>query len=121
MPVNSRTKGKVGELELARLLKHEGYDTRRGQQFSGINGDADVLGLPGIHIECKRVEKLNIYDAIGQAERDHREGSLPAVFHRKNRCPWLVTMRLTDWLTIYREWEASRRETEDAAQQPDPE
>ena len=57
---NSRRKGADGERELAKKLKEYGYDTRRGQQYSGANGDADVVGLPGIHIECKRVERLNI-------------------------------------------------------------
>ena len=51
--MNSRTKGKRGELEVAHLLKKYGYDARRGQQFAGINGDADVVGLPGIHLEIK--------------------------------------------------------------------
>lgn len=55
--MNSNRKGKEGERELANLLKSHGYDCRRGQQFCGSNGDADVVGLPGIHIECKRVEK----------------------------------------------------------------
>lgn len=49
--MNSREKGKRGELELAKLLRDCGFDTRRGQQYSGANGDADVVGLPGIHIE----------------------------------------------------------------------
>ena len=54
--MNSNRKGKEGERELANLLKDRyGYDCRRGQQFCGSNGDADVVGLPGIHIECKRV------------------------------------------------------------------
>ena len=48
--INSRRKGKAGELEWARLCREHGYDCRRGQQFSGSNGDADVVGLPGIHI-----------------------------------------------------------------------
>lgn len=63
---------------------------------------ADVVGLPGIHIECKRVENLNVYNALAQAIRDTGEsGDLPAVFHRKNNQPWLVTMRLDDWLKIF--------------------
>lgn len=58
--MNSNQKGKKGERELAAILKSYGYeDSRRGQQYCGSNGDADVVGLPGIHIECKRVEKLN--------------------------------------------------------------
>ena len=88
----------------------QGYMCRRGQQYSGANGDADVVGLPGIHIECKRVERLNIYDAISQAVHDAKTGILPAVFHRKDRCEWLVTMRLPDWMEIYREWESGRNE-----------
>ena len=58
--MNSRDKGARGEREAASLLREYGYDARRGQQFSGANGDADVVGLPDIHLEIKRVEKLNI-------------------------------------------------------------
>ena len=102
--MNSRQKGAAGERELAKKLREYGYDCRRGQQYCGANGDADVLGLEGIHIECKRVERLNIDDAMLQAIRDRREGDDPAVFHRKNNHEWLVTMRLDNWIELYREW-----------------
>ncbi len=98
---NSRRKGAEGERELSRKLKEYGYDCRRGQQYCGANGDADVVGLPGIHIECKRVEKLNLYDAMAQSVKDSREDEKPAVFHRKNNCEWLVTMRLDDFMKLY--------------------
>ena len=104
--MNSRQKGAKGERELARVLREEGYETRRGQQYSGANGDADVVGLPGIHIECKRVERLDLAGAMSQAKADARPGELPAVFHRKNHGPWLTTMELSDWIRLYREWEA---------------
>ena len=103
-----REKGKRGERELAGILRDYGYDTRRGQQFCGSDGSADVVGLPGIHIECKRVERLCIEDAIAQAKRDAREGEMPVVMHRKNHCEWLVTMPLDQWIEIYREWEAGQ-------------
>ena len=102
--MNSRAKGTAGERELAKKLREHGYDCRRGQQYCGANGDADVIGLPGIHIECKRVERLNIDDAMLQAMRDRREGEYPTVFHRKNNGKWMVTMLLDDWQEIYREW-----------------
>lgn len=107
MAVNSKEKGKRGERELARVLKSEGYDTHRGVQYKGGPESPDVVGLPGIHIECKRVEKLNLYEAIDQAKREAGE-ELPAVFHRKNDHEWLVTMPLKDWMEVYREWEAGR-------------
>lgn len=110
MPKNSRRKGADGELELAKVLRQYGYESRRGQQYSGANGDADVVGLPGIHIECKRVEKLNLYDAMSQAISDARADEIPAVFHRKNRSEWLVTMKLKDFMKIYPEWEAGKEE-----------
>ena len=105
---NSRRKGAVGERELSKVLANHGYDCRRGQQYCGANGDADVVGIPGVHIECKRVERLDLVGAVDQAKRDAREGELPAVFHRRNRCEWLVTMPLDAWMEIYREWEAGR-------------
>ena len=107
--MNSREKGKRGERELASKLREHGYgDSRRGQQYCGADGSADVVGLLGVHIECKRVEGLCLEDAMAQAAADARGGELPAVMHRRNNCDWLVTMRLGDWIQIYREWEAGR-------------
>ena len=100
--MNSRNKGASGERELSKVLREYGFNARRGQQFSGANGDPDVVGINGIHIECKRVERLNIYDAIEQSCRDAKEGETPVVMHRKNRKPWLVTMRLEDFIDMYR-------------------
>lgn len=108
MAINSNRKGKVGELELSRVLREHGYDTRRGQQYCGADGSADVIGLPYMHIECKRVEKLNLDAAIIQSIRDCRENEKPCVMHRKNHKPWAVTMLLEDWIELYREWEAGK-------------
>ena len=101
--MNSKRKGKRGELELAKKLQEYGFNTRRGQQYSGLGGD-DVVGLEGIHIECKRVERLNVYDAMKQACKDAEADELPAVFWRKNKEQWLVTMALCDWIELYKGW-----------------
>ncbi|RGC81853.1 hypothetical protein DW241_05050 [Hungatella hathewayi] len=106
--MNSRNKGKTGELELSRILRGHGYDTRRGQQYCGSNGDADVVGLPYMHIECKRAEKLNLDAAMAQARSDAKESEKPVVMHRKNYEDWKVTMLLEDWIELYREYAAGR-------------
>lgn len=99
---NSRQKGARGERELANYLKKQGFtEARRGQQYSGANGDPDVVGLPKIHIECKRVQKLNLDSAMDQAREDANEGEMPAVFHRKNGKKWQVNMDLDDWVKLY--------------------
>ena len=100
--MNSKRKGAGGERELARKLREYGYDCRRGQQYNGADGSADVIGLPGIHPEVKRVERLNISDAMSQAISDAKDEEKPVVFHRKNNESWLVTMRLDDWVELYR-------------------
>lgn len=106
--MNSRAKGKRGELEFARLCREHGYEVRRTAQYCGNTGEAsDVVGLPGIHAEVKRVERLDIYAAVDQAKRD-TAGGKPAVFHRKNNHEWLVTMPFAEWIELYREWEAGR-------------
>ena len=112
MGKTSRDKGKAGERELAACLREHGYDCRRGQQYAGASGDADVIGLPCVHIECKRVERLNLYDAMTQSIHDTRACELPAVFSRRNHADWLVTMRLDDWIELFREWDAGARSDE---------
>ena len=110
MAINSKRKGTRFERALASKLREYGYECRRGQQYCGANGDADVVGLPGIHIEAKAVERLNLYDAVNQSKRDAKDDELPAVFHKKNNCEILVTMPLDVFMDIYREWEAGREE-----------
>lgn len=109
MAINSKVKGKNAENELARKLRDLGFENaRRSQQYAGINNDADLVGVPGVHIEVKRVERLNLEAAMEQAIRDAKEDEAPMVFHRKNGKPWMVTMLLADWATrerIYqKEW-----------------
>lgn len=111
MAINSKQKGKAGELELSKALNQYGYKTRRSVQYNGKaeEGQPDLVGLPGIHVECKRTEKLKLYDAVDQAKRDSKttgENDIPAVFHRKNNCEWVVIMPLDDWMQLYREWQS---------------
>ena len=103
MATNGKQKGKRGELEFAQLLRDHGWtDARRGQQYSGIEG-RDVLGLPGCHIEVKRVERLNVDLAMDQAIRDAKKDcALPIVAHRRNNKAWLVTMTAADFLNLLR-------------------
>lgn len=92
----------VFERQLANILKDYGFNTRRGQQFCGANGDADVVGIDGLHIEAKAVETLNVFKAMEQSRRDARENEIPVVIHKKNRTPILVTMDLDNFIKIWK-------------------
>jgi Holliday junction resolvase len=101
--VNSRAKGAAGERELSKVLGELlGVPMRRGQQFSGLAGNADVVGIEGLHVECKRVQSLNVSKAIQQSIRDSKPGSVPVVAHRKNGEQWLLTCCLDDLVDLSR-------------------
>lgn len=116
MAVNSKQKGARFERALASKLREYGYGkARRTAQYCGNTGEAaDVIGLPGLHIEAKHQETMRLYDWIGQAKRDAEgSGKLPAVFHKKNNSAILVTMEMEDFMEIYREYEAGLDQKED--------
>ena len=93
----SRDKGKRGERTAARELSRVlGVPARRGQQFSGVEGKDVVVGLPGLHVEVKRTEKLSLYPAVEQARRDAAADEVPLLLHRRNGKPWLVILELED-------------------------
>lgn len=105
--MDSQRKGADGERELAGLLREYGYEIERGGSLS-FGEVPDLTGLPGVHIEVKRVERLNVQEAMEQAIRDSERfgDGMPALFHRRNHKPWLVTMRIQDWMELYQKRDA---------------
>lgn len=96
-------KGKRGEIEVAELLSRLfGVDVRRGASpyLPGLLAP-DVLGLPGVHIEVKRVQKLNLPAALRQARQD-ANGDTAVVIHRRNRAGWVASTLLDDLPTLSR-------------------
>lgn len=99
--MNSRDKGARGERELAAYLTDKGHPSRRGQQFAGGPDSPDVIcpSLDNFHLECKRTERLKLYDAMDQAIGDAGTKT-PIVAHRRNRGEWLAVIRLDDLLKL---------------------
>jgi Holliday junction resolvase len=97
--MNSRAKGKRGELMLAKILREHGYDAHRGVQYHGGSDSPDVTGIPGFHIESKFVENLSVRKAMEQSISDAGD-KIPTVMWKKSNEPWLVVMRLEDFLEV---------------------
>lgn len=104
MAINSKQKGARGEREFAGWLRDNfGVEARRSQQFCGRPESSDSAGvpdvvcndLPDVHFEVKAVEKLNVHKALSQAQRDAHD-KIPVVAHKKNRTPWLLTLKADD-------------------------
>ena len=103
---HSRNKGKRGEREVAKIFQKAGFPARRSVQYNGRPGTAaDVVGVPGLHIEVKLVERESIRAWYRQAEMDawaSQEQEIPIVVHKKSREPWLVTWSLDDFVKLIR-------------------
>ena len=112
----SREKGKRFEREVAIFFKEHGVNARRTAQYCGKTGQAgDVEGVPGIHVECKYVEKLNLEAAYQQSIRDADAAGneeVPIVIHKRARRQPMVTLALEDWVGMYLAWRDSQKTKE---------
>lgn len=81
-----RQKGKAGEREAAAVLAlHWGaLNARRSVQFCGKAGDADLTGIPGMHLEVKRYAGIAALRFGEQAQRDAAPGAVPVVVMRED-------------------------------------
>ena len=93
----AQKKGADGEREVAALLSALfGVEVQRGASPYLPGWQApDVFGLAGVHIECKRVQRLDLCAALRQARRDSG-GKVGLVLHRRNRETWVASVLLAD-------------------------
>lgn len=101
--MNSRQKGKRGELEFVHYLKDRNIEARRGQQYAGGGDSPDVIAggiLSNAHIEVKRREAGNPYDWLEQAIRDAKAGKVPFVAHKRNGREWIAILDMDHFLQI---------------------
>ncbi len=98
----SKRKGAVGEREAAGKLNEVlGTKFRRGRQYAGGPESPDLAGdLPGLHVEVKRCERLRLYEALSQAERDAAVTQVPVVMHRASRRRWVVIVAADDLIRL---------------------
>lgn len=103
MGKSQQRKGRAGEIELSALLNRQGIPAQPGKAVS-YGETPDITGIPGIHAEVKRVERLNVPAALAQAIRDSEkfQDGVPVLFHRRNREGWLCTLRLEDFIEFYK-------------------
>ena len=116
MAINSKRKGKVGELEAVHYLKEKGYEnSRRSVQYSGKGNEdsADIVdAIPGVHLEIKRTEKCSPYKFLKQAIEDSTltgKNDIPVVMHRQNRKDWIAIMQMDDLIKLLKKIESQEK------------
>lgn len=100
--INSRDKGARYERHVAKVLREHGFEAERGCQHAGGKDSPDVKhNMKGIHIECKAVEKLNIWSALEQSEKDAGEDEIASVIFKRNRSKDYIALSLEDFLKLF--------------------
>jgi len=101
--LRSRNKGKVGEREVATLLReaYPDHHVERSWQVAGATGKPDVVvkGLP-VHIEVGRSRRPNPVAKLRQAERDAKPGFVPISVTRADGDTWIATLRFGDLIGV---------------------
>lgn len=98
---SQQVKGKSGEREVVKIIESYGFMARRGQVW---NMEPDIVCpvLP-IHWEVKRHETLSVNQWFAQAE-DYASHLMvkkyPVVVYRQSRHPWMVTLKVDDFLML---------------------
>lgn len=124
MPINSRNKGKTGEIEARdmwrALLEGKMEDTddiRRNHQQAEIGG-ADLVGIPRYAVEVKRCKQINWIGGLDSwweqcAQQASDLGKEPLLMFRQDHGKWFVMLWgavLTDtgeavWQKVILRWE----------------
>lgn len=99
----SRDKGKRGEQELARIIRAAGFPCERTSNGRVQLGKGDLKGLPGLCLEVKRAERLDVPGWLRQVEADCPAGDVPAVAFRRNNEPWRAIVPFDFLLSLLEE------------------
>lgn len=102
----ARRKGADGERELASAYRQAGFECARTPLSGGMQWKGDIQGIPGVHVEAKRRERLNIWEAIDQVLAEAQPTDLPAVHFRRNRSDWWVAIPFEEFIELLKLREA---------------
>lgn len=99
---SAQAKGRRGEIELALYLQDHGEPQARPGDPLSFGKQPDIVGVNGLHIECKRHEKLELNKWYEQAATDaeRMQDGKPVVMFRQNRREWMIVLSLSDFLEI---------------------
>jgi hypothetical protein len=97
---SSRRKGGSAERDVAAMAIAHGFTECRRNFGSGSRGGGDLIGIPGVSVEVKRQESLNVHKAFAQAEAAARPSETPVVAFKRNHGPWLACLELSEFFAL---------------------
>lgn len=100
-PINSRRKGKAGELEVINLLRAHWPEARRNLEQHTVD-KRDVLAVEGVHFQVRRKESLRLWEALAETALEADPHDLPVLVFRRNRSRWYAALELSELIALLR-------------------
>lgn len=99
---SAQAKGRRAEIELAAYLREHGLTDAKPGNPLNYGKQPDITGISGLHIECKRHEKieLNKWYAQAAADAERMQDGKPVVIFRQNRRQWMIVLALEDFIAL---------------------
>lgn len=94
-----RARGNRFEKEVLDFLKARGHHVYRTLGSGGYGG-SDIQGIPGYGIECKMVDRLNVWAALAQAEAAVSPTDTALLIFRRSRGKTYVALELEDFMPL---------------------
>lgn len=99
----SRTKGKVGELEVVHMAWDNGFPkAKRTSDGQTQTGRGDIGGIPAVYMECRRRESFSIWACMEEITEKAATTDLPVLAFRRNRTPWYGALLLDELFPLLR-------------------
>jgi hypothetical protein len=98
----SRRKGAGFEREVVQELRLAGWplaERTSDGRVQACRGDI-ASGPEGVHLECKRHERLNVPKAFDQVRRDASPVDIPVLVHRPARHVLMATLPFSELLQL---------------------
>src|SRR5262245_13329632 len=97
MSRTSRTKGKVGELEVVHLLRAAGWPNAHRTSDGRRQGSCDIADGPQACVmEVRRREAVNVPQGMREVMARTPPTMTPVLVHRPSRTPWMATTLLDE-------------------------
>ena len=101
MSRSSLTKGSAWERDVADLARAHGFSQAHRTFFQPGATGADISGVPGLAIECKRAERVSLQAWWAQAQAAAAPGDTPCVALRWSRGPALAVVPLDELFALW--------------------
>ena len=120
-PQSCKNKGRILQKKVCQSILDAFPDLKEddvGSCGMGQNGEDIKLSpkardLIPVSIECKNQEKLNIWDAIDQCEKNTPSGITPVVIFKRNRTETYSVLKWDSLLDLYSNKNAPEEETDE--------